>query len=136
MRLRIPVRCLASRLLFVGAGLVAPFAGAVAAGSDEEALDKLHREIVAIIGDPRCENIVHCRLLELGSRPCGGPAEYLPYSSIIGAKREVLEAKAYEYTFLHEEVQRAHPVAGTCEVLPKPRLACVNERCRAEGDRR
>lgn len=136
MSLRASALRIASRLLLIGAGLVASQAGAFAAGSDEEALAKLHREIVAIIGDPRCENIVHCRLLELGSRPCGGPAEYLPYSSIIGAKREVLEAKAYEYTFLHEEVQRAHPVAGTCEVLSKPRLACVNERCRAEGDRR
>jgi len=114
--------------------LIAPLAAA-AGGSDEEALDSLHRQIVALIGEPRCENIVHCRLLALGSRPCGGPAEYLPYSSIAG-KREVLEAKAYEYGFLQEEVNRARALSGTCDVLTQPRVACVNGRCTVESERR
>jgi hypothetical protein len=108
---------------------------ALAAGSDEEALDTLHQQIIAMIGEPRCENIVHCRLLALGSRPCGGPTEYLAYSSIVG-KREVLEAKAYEYGFLQEELNRAHGVSGTCEVLAQPKLACVNGRCTLNSDRR
>ena len=108
---------------------------ALAAGSDEEALDTLHQQIIAVIGEPRCENIVHCRLLALGSRPCGGPTEYLAYSSIVG-KREVLEAKAYEYGFLQEELNRAQGVSGTCEVLAQPKLACVNGRCTLNSDRR
>lgn len=115
--------------------LIVPLAAAAASGSDEEALDNLHQQIVALIGEPRCENIVHCRLLALGSRPCGGPAEYLAYSSIAG-KREVLEAKAYEFGFLQEEVNRARGLSGTCEVLAQPRLACVNGRCTLNSDRR
>ena len=115
--------------------LIVPLAAAAASASDEEALDNLHQQIVAIIGEPRCENIVHCRLLALGSRPCGGPAEYLAYSSIAG-KREVLEAKAYEYGFLQEEVNRARGLSGTCDVLAQPRLACVNGRCTLNSDRR
>ena len=106
-----------------------------APGSDEEALETLHQQIIAMIGEPRCENIVHCRLLALGSRPCGGPAEYLAYSSFVG-KRDVLEAKAYEYGFLQEEVSRTRGVSGTCEVLAQPRLACVNGRCTLNSDRR
>jgi hypothetical protein len=108
---------------------------ALAAGGDEEALEKLHQQIVALIGEPRCENIVHCRVLPVGSRPCGGPAEYLAYSSIAG-KREILEAKAYEYGFLQEEVNRAHGASGTCDVLAPPRVACVNGRCTLNSDRR
>jgi hypothetical protein len=115
--------------------LIVPLAAAAASASDEEALDNLHQQIVALIGEPRCENIVHCRLLALGSRPCGGPAEYLAYSSIAG-KREVLEAKAYEYGFLQEEVNRARGLSGTCDVLAQPRLACVNGRCTLNSDRR
>jgi len=106
-----------------------------AASSDEEALDALHQQIIALIGEPRCENIVHCRLLALGSRPCGGPAEYLAYSSIVG-RRDVLEAKAYEYGFLQEELNRARGSVGTCEVLAQPRVACVNGHCTLNSDRR
>jgi hypothetical protein len=102
--------------------------------SDEEALENLHREITALIGEPRCENIVHCRLLALGLRPCGGPAEYLAYSSIVG-RRDVLEAKAYEYGFLQEEVNRTRKVSGNCTVLDKPRLACTNGRCTLDVER-
>ena len=120
----------------IGAGWCASAALAgPAAGSDEEALETLHQQIVAMIGEPRCENIVHCRLLALGSRPCGGPAEYLAYSSIVG-KRDVLEAKAYEYGFLQEEVSRTRGMSGTCEVLAQPRLACVNGRCTLNSERR
>jgi hypothetical protein len=114
------------------AGSIAP---ALAAGGDEEALEKLHQQIVDLIGEPRCENIVHCRVLPVGSRPCGGPAEYLAYSSIAG-KREILEAKAYEYGFLQEEVNRARGASGTCDVLAEPRVACVNGRCTLNSDRR
>jgi len=123
-------------LLLSAACLLRPvLAAASAPTSDEEALDTLHQQIIALIGEPRCENIVHCRLLALGSRPCGGAAEYLAYSSIVG-KRDVLEAKAYEYGFLQEELNRAHAVSGTCEVLPQPRVACVNGRCTLNSDRR
>jgi hypothetical protein len=111
-----------------------PAAGS-APGSDEEALESLHQQILTLIGDPRCENIVHCRLLALGSRPCGGPAEYLAFSSIVG-KRDVLEAKAYEYGFLQEEVNRTRGLSGTCDVLAQPRVACVNGRCTLNSDRR
>ena len=102
--------------------------------SDAAALRDLHQEIVQLIGEPRCANLVHCRLLPLGSRPCGGAAEYLPYSSIT-ANREVLEAKAYEYGFLQEELQRSNGSVGTCEVLPEPRVACIDGRCRAGTER-
>jgi len=107
----------------------------IATNSDEEALATLHQQIVALIGEPRCENIVHCRVLALGSRPCGGPAEYVAYSSIAG-NRELLEVKASEYAFLQEEVNRAHAATGTCHVLAQPRVACVNQRCTLDSDRR
>jgi hypothetical protein len=122
-------------MLSLGGLLMPSLAAASAPSSDEEALVTLHQQIIDLIGEPRCENIVHCRLLALGSRPCGGAAEYLAYSSIVG-RRDVLEAKAYEYDFLQEEVNRARAVSGTCEVLTQPRVACVNGRCTLNSDRR
>jgi hypothetical protein len=63
------------------------------AGSDEAALQSVRQQIVKSIGEARCVNLVHCRVLPLGARPCGGPSEYLAYSSSTG-NRETLEAKA------------------------------------------
>jgi len=114
--------------------LAASPADAAPQSSDEEALETLHQQIVVLIGEPRCENIVHCRLLALGARPCGGPAEYLAYSSIVG-KRDVLEAKAYEYSFLQEEVNRNRQAAGACVKLREPKLACTNGRCTLSSER-
>jgi len=98
-------------------------------GGDEAQLKVLRAEIVEMIGDASCVNLVHCRLLALGTRPCGGPDEYLAYSSHI-ADRAALENKALEYALIQEDVQRAKSIAGICVVLPQPRLACVDRRCR------
>jgi len=108
---------------------------AASASSDEQALKAVRSEIVNLIGEPRCANLVHCRVLALGARPCGGPSEYLAFSSLT-ANRETLEAKAYEYTFLEEEVNRSKTALGSCEVLPAPRATCVDGRCTVSSPRR
>jgi hypothetical protein len=114
--------------IVLGPGLVHAGGSAPAAGSDEAALSALHAEIVQLVGDPRCVNLVHCRVLALGTRPCGGASEYLAYSSTTG-NRETLEAKAYEYSFLEEEINGKRAAAGTCEALPPPRAVCIHGRC-------
>ena len=115
------------------AGLALSSAGGAdtgpSSGSDEEALVRLHAEIVQLIAEPSCANLVHCRVLPLGSNPCGGPSEYLAYSSTV-SNRELLEAKAYEYSFLEEEVNSKRAAAGTCHVLPEPHAVCIDQRCR------
>jgi hypothetical protein len=108
---------------------------AASASSDEQALKDVRSEIVSLIGEPRCANLVHCRVLALGARPCGGPSEYLAFSSLT-AKREILEAKAYEYSFLEEEVNRSKAAVGSCEVLPPPHATCVDGRCTLSSPRR
>jgi hypothetical protein len=115
---------------FVGGLALA--AVACAADPDREELAALHAEIVNLIGTATCANLVHCRALALGTRPCGGPAEYLAYSSFHN-DRELLETKAFEYTLLHEEIQRKETVADTCVVLPPPRLQCIDRHCRIEN---
>jgi hypothetical protein len=97
--------------------------------SDEAQLKALRAQIIEMIGDAPCVNLVHCRLLALGTRPCGGADEYLAYSSHTPNKT-ALENKALEYELIQEDVQRAKGVAGICIVLPQPRLACVDRRCR------
>ena len=130
---------IAFRLLLAGLVLCTVFAQAgdasAPAGSDEAALKTMREEIVKLIGEPRCVNLVHCRVLALGARPCGGPSEYLAYSSSTG-KGDTLEAKAYEYSFLEEEVNRKKSAVSACEILPMPRAACIDGRCMLSSDRR
>ncbi|MFN0316475.1 MAG: hypothetical protein ACKVQA_15745 [Burkholderiales bacterium] len=97
--------------------------------SDEAALDRVKGEILSLIGQAPCRNIVHCRLLPLGRRPCGGPAEYLAYSSGF-SDRTALETKASEYAFLLEEIQSGQ--VGACVVLPEPQAVCIDNRCRVQ----
>ena len=125
----------AGLLLILAPPLVFSDEVTASASSDEQALKTVHGEIVRLIGEPRCANLVHCRVLALGSRPCGGPSEYLAYSSLT-ANRVTLEAKAYEYSFLEEEVNRSNRAVGSCEVLPPPRATCVDGRCTLSSPRR
>lgn len=100
----------------------------VLAESDAQAAQRLRSEIAKLIGEANCRNIVNCRILGLGFRPCGGFEEYVAYS-IWETKREDLEIKAMSYNFLREELVAAGQQMGTCEVLPEPRAACINSRC-------
>jgi hypothetical protein len=101
---------------------------------DEAALARLRGEIVTLIGEAPCANLVHCRALALGWKPCGGPSEYLAYGTV-GGRGDLIEAKAMEYSILYEDVQRARAPVGVCTVLPTPRVSCVDNRCRVGSGR-
>ena len=102
---------------------------APAAESDAEAQVRLRAEIIEMIGTPDCTNVVYCRLLALGSLPCGGPSEYLAYAGTRTGNTGLLETKAAEYGFLQEELRKARKQVGACMVLPVPKLACINGHC-------
>ncbi len=116
-------------LVLALSSLHAMAADKAATESDEAALARVRAEILSLIGQAPCRNLVHCRLLPLGLRPCGGPAEYLAYSSGF-SDRTALETKASEYAFLLEEIQSTQ--AGACVVLPEPQAVCTDNRCRVQ----
>lgn len=125
MRVRVCARTAAA----VAAVLVAVTASA--GGSNAEAeLIRLREEIAQLAGDGRCNNVVHCRAIPIGKRDCGGPDEYVIFSSMTG-KAGLLEAKAFEYTFLQEEILRDRSGVGSCEIVLEPALACIQQHCRA-----
>jgi len=107
-------------------GLAAPVA--CLAESDAEAAAGLRERIAALIVDARCNNLVNCRVIGIGSRPCGGPEEFVAYS-IWDTKVDEIGSLAAEYDFLREELNAAGDQVGSCVVLPKPAVNCVNARC-------
>lgn len=112
------------------AAALLPLPAAVGGSQDEAQLRTLRKQIQELAGDGRCNNVVHCRAIPIGKRDCGGPDEYVIFSSMTG-KAGLLEAKAFEYTFLQEEILRGKAGVGACEMVVEPRLACIQQRCRA-----
>lgn len=107
-------------------GLFAP--ATTAAQSDADEARRLRNEISAAIGEARCRNLVNCRIVGLGARPCGGPEEYLAYS-IWDTDREHIANLVFEYNLLREDMMLDSDVVGTCEVLQEPGIDCIHDRC-------
>ena len=113
--------------LAMNVAIVSP--GPLAAESDAEAAARLREQIAAVIKDASwCRNIVNCRVVGLGARPCGGPEEYAAFS-IWNNTGDELRNLVTEYNLLREELILDSDEVGTCEVLPKPNANCVQSRC-------
>ncbi|UCD67357.1 MAG: hypothetical protein JSW48_10945 [Betaproteobacteria bacterium] len=109
----------------VGFGLSVAFA----AESDAQAAARLRGEIAAVIVDASwCRNIVNCRIVGLGARPCGGHEEYVAFS-IWNNTGDELRNLVTEYNLLREELILESDGVGICEALPKPNADCVQSRC-------
>ena len=104
------------------------FGDAVAAGDDAAEAKRLRGEITEAIGDARCRNLVNCRVVGLGARPCGGPEEYVAYS-IWDTDREHIDNLVFEYNLLSEDLMLESDMAGACVVIPKPGVDCIHDRC-------
>jgi hypothetical protein len=115
-------------LLACAAGVgVGPIATHAAQG-DAEAASRLREEITAVIGEAKCRNLVNCRIVGLGVRPCGGPEEYVAYS-IWNTEREEISVLVSEYNLLKEDMMLDSDAVGSCEMLPKPDVNCVRGHC-------
>ncbi len=119
------ITCSVTLALAIGCGALS----ASAAESDAEAAARLRQEIAAVVSDASwCRNIVNCRVVGLGARPCGGPEEYVAFS-IWNNTGDELRNLVTEYNLLKEELILDSDVVGTCEALPKPNADCVQSRC-------
>lgn len=131
--LRLVSRVALAYVLGMVSGVQAADKGASSVGdSDEAALVRLRSEIMSMIGDPVCTNLVYCRVLALGSKPCGKPDEYLAYSATAKTNEDLLNAKAAEYAFVQEEILMANKPSAACVVPPKPRVQCIDQRCKLQ----
>jgi len=127
MRIRkVVFAAIAVATIAAGLGSTAPVT--FGAESDAQAAARLRDEISAAIGDARCRNLVNCRVVGLGVRPCGGPEEYVAYS-IWNTDREHISNLVSEYNLLKEDLMLESGEVGTCEQLPKPDVDCVHARC-------
>ncbi|MDT0633076.1 hypothetical protein RQM47_09675 [Rubrivirga sp. S365] len=113
--------------LFAAAAL----AGCSLAGDDyDDYLDdraRLVADLDRLIGAAEADAPGACRVVAVGAKACGGPADYRVYST--AADAEAVERVAAEITTLDEDANRRFELISDCSVPPEPRPALVGGRC-------
>ncbi|MDQ1924858.1 hypothetical protein [Massilia pseudoviolaceinigra] len=99
----------------------APVAAADAARS-------LGARITAEIGDAACDNTSQCRTLPVGSKACGGPAGFLPWSAKRG-NGELLARLAAEQAAAEKKMNENSGMMSTCSVEQDPGATCSAGKC-------
>jgi len=98
---------------------------------DRAQLVEMRREINALVGDAEGASIADCRYAGLGSKPCGGPWEYIVYS-VSSTDSTVLSNRLAAYDAFEAEMNVRYGYASDCSVPNIPVLAYNDGRCIAE----
>lgn len=94
----------------------------------EDEISNLTKTIHGLNNDLSCVEDTDCEVLGLGSRPCGGPSDFL----VVSTENENYD----EIVMLTEELEQKardqnikNNVAGTCEAYFHDEVHCVSSRC-------
>lgn len=98
---------------------------AAGAGPD---LPELRAEVMRLIGDGACADVGQCRAIAFGAKPCGGPWQYLAYSTAI-TDSTALAAAVGRYNAKEAAINRAEGRVSDCSLVSPPKLVRENGRC-------
>lgn len=92
---------------------------------DEQRLEALYAEIKEMAESVSCEDAEEWEFTALGSKACGGPMEYIAYSSTIDT--ETFLEKVKLYTELQHQFNVDWKITSDCSVVAKPiDVQCVD----------
>ncbi len=83
--------------------------------------------LIELAADKICDASFQCKVLAIGERPCGGPSQYVVYSteSLSTSKAEFL---AREITSA-EHFANKEQSALNCQPVIKPSTLCIKRKC-------
>ena len=90
----------------------------------------LRESIARQVGTAACSSSAVCRSLPLGSKPCGGPRQYLVYSLSVTDSAQ-LAADAARYSRAEAQRNREKGLVSDCSMLIEPQVNCVSGKCAA-----
>ena len=96
--------------------------------SDLAELDGLRNEVNSLIGDVICNDIDDCGFMGLGTKPCGGPWEYVIFS-VLNTDTAELGAKVLEYNNFNRILNERYEYSSDCSIVETPRLVCISGKC-------
>lgn len=89
---------------------------------------RLEARIDALIGVPYASDLSQCRVLPVGSKPCGGPWRYKVYSASQTDTTQLYRL-AEEYAALERRLNAREGRISTCDVTMAPTLALEDGVC-------
>lgn len=109
-------------------GLVACESIDTSPSSNRERLQELEQAIEAEIGEARADSVQFCRTVAFGSKPCGGPWEYLVYSVTESDEPRLKELVA-EYNALQAKINQEEGLFSNCAFVTRPDTTLVDGQC-------
>ena len=91
-------------------------------------LADMKQTILIVAGAASANDSTDCRYVGLGAKPCGGPWEYLVYSTVDTDTLLLLEL-VEKYNRFEDELNRKYGGASDCSITPPPVVGLVNGRC-------
>lgn len=89
----------------------------------QEDLEKRYEEIMALASSKPCTDASLWDVVALGSKPCGGPWEYLAYSKEIDVEDFLKKVKTYT-DLQHEDNIKNDRLSDCMYVSPPTRILC------------
>lgn len=107
-----------------------PPAATSPSAADTALLARLEREARALARTDGCSTAAGCQVAPLGSRPCGGPRDYVVFCATT-TDTAALFAKLAELRRAEEAYNREQGMMSTCEFREPPEVELVGGTCRA-----
>ncbi len=133
-----------ARILLLGPLLVVTFACSSPPATEQQPTDppptssainqatvaKLEAEARALAKTEGCASSGQCKAAPMGSKPCGGPREYIVFCPLT-TNELALTRKLDELRVAEERYNRENGLISDCRFVTEPRVEAVNGVCRA-----
>lgn len=98
-----------------------------------EQLQQLRETISRLVATPTASTVESCQVVAYGSKPCGGPSEWLIYSREVTDEEQLLPL-VDEYNRLTDFYNQQEGLMSDCAVLAPIQLRVENGVCVADKD--
>jgi hypothetical protein len=89
---------------------------------------QLQLRLERLTEDKTCEQDNQCKVIGVGARPCGGPDQYLLYSTL-HTDEKMLSYTNDRYQKLKKQQNEKLGLMSTCQMLMPPVSACIENKC-------
>lgn len=89
---------------------------------------QLYQRMQKLTADKTCQSDQQCQVIGIGSRPCGGPEQFLLFSTL-HTDQKMLTITNDRYTRTRREQQQRLGMRSICQQLLAPTPACRQNQC-------
>ena len=105
-----------------------PSAGKAGADVAPSPSGNILADIKRAIGTPSCSSNADCRTLPVGAMACGGPEDYVAWSTVNASEKQLRALSARSKTVRQADLQRSGEMS-ICRHTPDPGASCVAGTC-------